>query len=229
MKTLFALTVAVCLVLLCGACGGTGATQPKQAAVTTIHRPFVYTSSHPDLSSLKVDEDDDDTAADLRASSPLAKGDNDADFDNDYKWRGGYYDGDDAAAATFGHAADAAQKPTLLALADRYYTAAATTDGATACSMLTSAFAASVVEDYGHGSAGPLYLKAARSCAEVMTLMFRHAAPELTAPLEVIAVRVGGSEALVLVGSKVFPARQMIAQREGGGWRVATLLGLTLP
>jgi hypothetical protein len=241
MKTLLLLIAIMSLSVVCAACGdasnqarSVSETRSTSGVASTARPPSLSTSGASSATtstgSLLIDEDDDDIAKDLRPPSGTAEADADADFDNDYKKQGGYYDRDDGGVRAYGHAAGAAQKGALADLAKRYYAAAATGNGVAACSMLTSTYAKSVAEDYGHGSAGEPYLRAGNTCSEVMALLFQHWHIQLTAPIEVILVRVKGNEALMLVGSKVLPARDLVAQHEAdGGWRLVGLLGITLP
>jgi hypothetical protein len=213
-KGLLALIVTMSLGVACGGCGGAGDT--------------TRSGSVAGIGSLLVDEDDDDTAGDLQPHGSFTNGDADADYDNDYKKQRGFYDGDDDEDRKFGHAAKGTQRFALAALAKRYFAAGAESDGQTACSLLTPVFAKAVVEDYGHGSAGPSYLKAATTCPAVMSSLFQHSHAQLAVPIVVVAIRVRGPEALVLVGSSALPARELMARREAGVWRLMDLLGLSL-
>ena len=75
------------------------------------------------------------------------------DKDNDVGLTAG--DDTNSSALNYAHAASAADRRAVTALIKRYYAAATAGDGATACSMLYITLAEAVVEDYGHGSAGP--------------------------------------------------------------------------
>lgn len=178
------------------------------------------------LSGLRGDEDDDDEGVPIIGPNPH---DNDADSDNDSIEPRGYYDRDDHSVRLFGHAPGAAQTQALAQTVERYYRAAVNADGARACSLLSAPVVRSVVQDYGRGSAGPAYLRSATTCAGVLTLLFGHSRTQLEAPIEIVAERVAGGEALVLLGSRIQPAGYLALVREGGGWRLTGLLATQLP
>jgi hypothetical protein len=154
--------------------------------------------------------------------------DNDTDGYNSRKNNdGGYYDNDDYRVRTFGHASSAAEQRAVTALITRYYAAAARGDSAAACSLLYTPLAESVSEDYGQ--AGPIYLRGAKTCRAVMSLLFKHFYSQLRAQVDVTGVRVEGRVARVLLGSRTMPAGVLTVERVGGGWRVDGLLGSPLP
>lgn len=177
------------------------------------------------LSSLYRDEDDDDAEGEERGHD---LNDSDADGDDD-RPRRGYYDRDDISVRDFGHEASPRDKRALISLTRRYYAAAAAENGAAACALLTRSFASIVVEDYGHGSAGPKYLSSGTTCPSVLTLMFRHLHAKLVEPIEVIHIRVMGDTALVLIGAANMPASDLEARREGRAWRTVGMLASSLP
>jgi hypothetical protein len=161
------------------------------------------------------DEDDDDESAE----KPGSNGDTDADFDNDAKDKAlGYHDIDDGSVLAYGHAPSAADEQTLAAIVKRYHAAAVAEDGATACSMTTARAVKAIPVDYGQAP-GPVYLRG-KTCAAVMSLLFKHNHTEIASPSEITGVRVSGNEALVLLGSRAVPASVVILQREGGVWKV---------
>ncbi len=180
------------------------------------------------VSSLKGDEDDDDGPGEFTPSpgtnDPDADGDNDAQ-DNEHK---GYFDRDDGSVSGFGQAASGADRRTLIALVDRYYTAASRDDGATACTIIYQPLAVDVPKDYG-GATGPAYTKGATTCAAATTRLFRHFHSQLTAATLITGVRLKGSEGLVLLGSTMEPASYIPAMREHGGWRMGSVLPTPLP
>jgi hypothetical protein len=231
MKPLIAYVTVALLSLGVTACGDTStptrlthsgaSTAPAAAAsVAAANR------AAPDLRDLKGDEDDDDTPAGYTGSS---KYDNDADFDNDYKKENnGYYDNDDASVLDYGHAADAAELKTVTGIVERYYKAAAADDGAEACSMIQPSLAKSLPEDYGQAP-GPAYLRGARTCQAVMSLVFKYRRSLVSGSIRVTAVRVESDKALALLGSKTMPASDMPLERERGSWTVSSLLDSPLP
>jgi hypothetical protein len=225
---LFAAVGAIGLAIFTG-CSKTSSTQHfALAAPNTASEGSKITAGSP-ARSLLGDEDDEDTPEGTRPHRDVTTGDSDNDFDRDLPKQGGYYDSDDAPIRDFGNAATGTQKRALTLLAQRYFAVAVRGDGSAGCSLFTSNFAKAVPEDYGHGSAGPSYLSAGHTCAVVLTLMFKRMHAELAAPIKITAVRVKGSEALVLIGSHVMPASALMALHKGAGWRIVGLLGLPLP
>ena len=140
-----------------------------------------------------------------------------------------YHDSDDGGLVAGGHAVSAADEREIAATVKRYYAAAAAEDGASACPMIVSILAGSVPEDYGHGSAGPPYLRGGRTCPAVMTLLFRHFHHSLQSPIAVTGVRTFADETHALLGSRTMPASTIAVRREGGAWKIGKLLGSPLP
>jgi hypothetical protein len=177
---------------------------------------------------LRGDEDDDDEGiAKIGYNQPS---DSDADVDNDYQdlLKKGYFDGDDGVRRSYGHAATPEQRRALTAVLERYFAAVAKEDGRLACALLTPAYASSLPEDYGRKAAGT-YVVGAKTCAAVLTGVFRHEHAMLAAPIEVIDVRVNGAQAIALDGSTTMPARQLDLARQGRQWRIEGILGTSLP
>lgn len=209
--------VSVCAgVSACG--GGAGARPPTSTALQAARG----------LSGLRGDEDDDDGPGEYTPTP--GRNDPDADGDDDTKdnERRGYYDRDDGALRGFGQAASEGDKRALVALVDRYYTAASAGDGSAACSIIAPALAASIPQSYG-GITAPPYTRGAKTCAEVMSLLFRHFRGELTARTVITAIRVDGNQGRVLLGSPAQPAGYIPAIREHGGWSMVSLLPIPLP
>lgn len=227
-RPLFVAIGAIALLILAGCGTNSAVPQSGVAARNTGSEGSTIATPSP-TRSLMGDEDDEDTAEGARPHGDVTTGDSDHDFDHDLPKQGGYYDSDDAPVRGFGSAATGTEKRALTLLAQRYFVAAARADGAAGCSLFTSNFIKAVPEDYGHGSAGPSYLSAGRTCAAVLTLLFKHMHAELAAPIKVTAVRVKGDEALTLIGSHVMPANALMAHREAGSWRLVGLVGSPLP
>jgi hypothetical protein len=152
------------------------------------------------------------------------------DGDSDYPVPSSYRfpDPDDRETLAFGRAASPAQRGAVAAVLQRYYAAAAAGDGTLDCSLLIRALANSAAEDYA-GAGSPTYMRGAKTCPAVLERTFRQSHQELVAPIEVYAVRVAGSKARAVVSSKTLRASMIGLAREGGSWRVQTLLGLPLP
>lgn len=67
------------------------------------------------------------------------------------------------------------------------------------------------------------------SCQTVVSLLFRHFHKRLNGRVQVTGVRINGNEAYAFVGSTTKPASFIIVKREGGDWKIGTLLGGPLP
>jgi hypothetical protein len=172
------------------------------------------------------DQDDDDEAGENPHSS---KDEADSDFDDDAETKDkGYFDADDNSVRTYGHAAVRIDTQEIVAVVKLYYAAAAAGDGARACLMILPSFGKTILEDYGRAP-GPAYLRGAKTCAAVMTLLFRHVHRQVAATFEVTGVRVEGISALAILGSRVLPVRYLSLERQGGAWRIVGLLDEPLP
>jgi hypothetical protein len=140
----------------------------------------------------------------------------DRDNDNDHN-------DDDSGVLGFGHAADAVEMSSLVALVKRYYAAAAAANGAQACALLVPLQAESVVEE--DGRSGKLR---GDSCSVVMSKLFRlnHALLAGKArAMKIIAVRIRGDTGLVAIEfPEIYEARQIGVRRVAGGWKVFDLL-----
>jgi hypothetical protein len=155
----------------------------------------------------------------------------DADKDNDVQAPDD--DKNNNATLDYGHAASVADVAAVSTLLNHYYAAAVNEQGSSACAMIISSLAESVAEDYGHGSAGPSYLKAGTSCAKVMVLLFKHFHSQLTVEqplLKVVRVRLVGKKgfAILSFGSSL-PEREISVGRQGSNWTVEALLDSELP
>jgi hypothetical protein len=154
--------------------------------------------------------------------------DNDHDDDSRTSEGYGYHDKDDSLVLGFGHPATAASLQAITAFVKRYYAAAATSDGATACSLLPSSVAHAVPEDYGQAP-GPIYTRGGKTCSAVMSMLFKHFHDQLAAPIQVTGVRVKGNQAEALIGSTTMLASDIMLRREGSNWKVLALLSSTIP
>jgi hypothetical protein len=173
------------------------------------------------------DEDDDETG---RGAKQENTADSDADFDNDVKDNAGkgYHDGDDGAVLGFGHAANASDRRAIASVVKRYYAAAATGDGGTACKLSFSLLAESLVEDYAH-TPGPLYLRGLKTCPQILTKLFSHIHAQLTEPVAVTGVRVSGRRAYAILGWRSIPAGKTELRSENGVWKIDRVLSERLP
>jgi hypothetical protein len=233
MKLRLALLTIALLGVAGTGCGGasTGAgtaSRPTSRVATPGGAPVAVANGAHGVGGLVGDQDDDESESHTVGSVP--GGDSDSDTDNDHKDDAGrgYYDKDDGVIRSYGHAASAADARTLAGVVERYYQAAATSDGALACSLTYSVLAEAIPEDYGQAP-GPSYLRGAKTCQAVMSRLFQHRHGELTGAVEVTGVRVEGKRAYVLLGSVARPASFVPLQREAGAWKIDGLLSSALP
>jgi hypothetical protein len=168
------------------------------------------------------------TASGIASTGVESKRDRDNDDDNPTN---GYYDDDDNAILHYGRAASAADKRAVASVIKRYYTAAVAADGATACSLINSVIAESVVEDYGQAT-GPQSLRG-RTCATVMSMLFKQRHGQVAAELptlEVTSVRVEDNRGWALLGfGPAKPPGRILIHRDGAAWRVGELLRTEMP
>ncbi len=162
-----------------------------------------------------------------------------ADDDNDYQLdhpnpkNHSYHDSDDGHVGIdrrvldFGHAADATDTRAVSAAVQRYYSLAAADNGTAACQLMISSLAGALVEDYANAP-GPSYLRGANSCQAVLSRVFKREHAQVTHAFVVTGVLIEGNSAVALMGSTEMPASDIRMQREGGVWKVTSLLGSPL-
>lgn len=164
---------------------------------------------------------------DSRTSTEV--GSADRDKDNDF---GSSDDTNNDSVLEFTHPASAVNHGQIIALLKSYYAAAAVDDGVSACSMVYSTLAESLPEDDGMAP-GPLYLRGAKTCSEVLGLMFKHAHSLLVAENErfkTARVFLNGDHGIAILNFGNMPERQITIAREGPQtWKVATVLDRELP
>jgi hypothetical protein len=146
-----------------------------------------------------------------------------------------YRDGDDGTVLGYGREAGAADGRAVEDLVERYYAAAASGDGATACALTEPAFAMTIAvhheEELGSNApagAGAL-LRGATTCPTVLSRLFKRLHAELAAPVRVTGVRIEGRYGYALVGSATLPATFVAVGHETGSWQVEGLLGRPVP
>jgi hypothetical protein len=172
-------------------------------------------------------------APDVRSSTALTRhleGDRDDDDMN------GGVDPDDNHLRSIGHAAGMADRQAIAQLVRRYYAAAETADGETACSLLSRRLAGET--NLGE-AAEAIYPPAPSSpplrgepCAQVMSTMFKAGHRQITvasSTLVVTQTRVNGSCAIAFLGFASTPERQLRLEREHGEWKVEELLDSYIP
>jgi hypothetical protein len=223
------LLVAVTLSLGISACASAG----KDTGSSGGHTSTAHNATHATGTAIApsgdrvLDDGDTDNPNDIDGDEYSRDHDDDSDGRTPGSY--GYPDLDDEAILGYGHAAGTATRRAITAAITSYYTAARIGAGAKACPLIISSLADSVVEDYGHGSAGPSYLSEGKSCPATMSLLFGHFHSELAGPIRVAAVRLDGRQAEVVLVSKTMPASYMTMDREGSAWKVQRLLGTALP
>jgi hypothetical protein len=154
-----------------------------------------------------------------------------ADADNDNDIGAPNDDTNNNSVLDVGHPASATDRQAVTTLIKHYYAIAIAGDGSRACAMLTANLAEAVAEDYGHGSAGPVYLSGGTTCPTVMKLLFEHDHAALLSAvpaLRVTRVRLSGRNGLAIIGFGAVE-RQVSVAREGRTWKVAALLDSELP
>ena len=232
------LAIALLAVAVC-ACGGAGkvasstrstssAAAPPSGPPVKYVSPLVHSESLAGSHAHYLNDGDNDPIGD---EDP----DNRKDDDNDASWdyqpetneNKEFRDGDDSSIVTFGAKASAPDEQAIAAIVKRYYAAAGASDGRKACAMIFPGFARAIPLDYGRD--GSAYLRGAKTCQAVMTLLFKHLHHELSVPLTVAAVRVKGERALAFLGSRKMPASYIALQRERGAWTIDGLIASRMP
>jgi hypothetical protein len=207
-------SLALCLV----ACGSSGDSSKAGLAATS--------------SGIRPDGDADNPAdndSDGERSPPAPDGkDDDGDTDNDRATANSYDfpDEDDKFVLDYGRPATSAEASLLTGIVKHYYVLAADGEVAQACSLLPPGTA----EEYARTNR-PAYLSEGdTTCQAIMLGMFAHFSAQLAEPIRVVAVRIKGTTARVVIGSKVMPASSVTLGRQGGVWRIQEdPLGLPLP
>jgi hypothetical protein len=148
----------------------------------------------------------------------------DADEDNDNP-TSAHYDGDDNVVLSYGHAASTTDMRAIDTVIKRYYTAAAAGDGRKGCSLLYSLLVETAPEDLSHTP------REGETCVEAMSSFFKRDHSQLkadTVGVGVTRARVKGDSGVVLVrlGSR---ERRVLVRREGGMWKIDTLLDMGVP
>jgi hypothetical protein len=224
---------ALLLTLAAAGCGGSGPAGPHKTATIpgintalppTAERGAILTSAIPRGQKVRGDGDADNPG-DLDGNGDIDP----EDGDSDYPVRSSYLfpDTDDEVTLD-GRSPDASERGAIAAVVRAYYAAAAAENGTLGCSLLTSSLAASAVEDYGSTGASAA-LRGAKTCAALLSALFRNSHQELAGPVEIFAVRASGAEAHVVLTSRTLRASSIELARQAGHWRVQELLGSPLP
>jgi hypothetical protein len=160
--------------------------------------------------------------SDAEAAAVVRKAD--ADKDNDIG--APYDDTSHDSVLNYGHEASTIDKRAVTSTIKRYYAIATAGNGAAACAMLPSSLAEAMPENYGHGSSGPAYLSAGRTCAQIMTLLFKHFYDQLAADLPLLKVRrvrLVGRMGHAVLSFGTMPEREISVSREGVDWKLSPI------
>jgi hypothetical protein len=115
----------------------------------------------------------------------------------------------------------------VTAVVKRYYAAVAAGDGAAACGLLSSGISKSIVQGFGRSPA-----LRDKGCPGILSLLFKYRPGQAGASLgavEVTGVRVKGGRGFALLHSKTTPSGEIAIYREGGTWKIGSLIGSALP
>ena len=141
-----------------------------------------------------------------------------------------YYDSDDNSVRRFGHAASASERKAIVALVKSYFAAAASSDGAKACTLIYPSLAGTLPEDLAE--AGPAYLRGTKTCPKIMSRIFAQNHAQFSAyaaKLDVADVRLLHGYGLVVLAFKTLPGRQIEIKREHGTWKLFAVVDRELP
>ncbi len=200
------------------------------SGTTSTYANTITTSAIPPGQALRGDGDVDNPGDIDGNGDPdlTSHGGSDGDSDGPTPESYDFPDRDDRATFAYGHTASAAEARAIASVVRAYYAAAAAGNGAAGCKVLLAGFAGSLAEAYAEVS-GPPYLRGARTCAAVMSALFRHFRPELEEAITVVEVRVADGRAQVIVGSRRMRASSISLVRSDGAWRVNEIIGQALP
>jgi hypothetical protein len=133
----------------------------------------------------------------------------------------------DNSIQTFGKESGEADKQAVTTVVKRYYAAVAAGDGAGACALLSSGISKSIVQSLGRSAA-----LREKGCPGILSLLFKHRPGQAGASLAVVdvtGVRVKGNRGFALLRSKTMPSGEITIYREGGAWKIGSLIGSALP
>jgi len=161
-------------------------------------------------------------------SAGVLKGDGDKDGDGKGE---SYYDADDYSPLHYGYPARAAEKKAIVSLLLRYYSAAAAGDGVRGCLLIYGyALVGETAPEFARRRKAPTLT--AKSCAVVMTRLFRRRRHELVGDLRDFRVSrigvYGRNGTVILRFGRKFPHALDIRKRRGN-WRVGLLFDHRLP
>jgi hypothetical protein len=234
MRWLCALLASAMLCAGLVACGGSGkgkgtagpASSTGTAASTTPSTTRQSgAESSPSSANAATASGTSDSGTSGSSALGVPNGDQDGDSPNDKA-----FDKDDSFVTTFGHAAGVGDRKAITQLVTRYYAAIAKDDGATACRLLFFVITESAPETYGQTSFDATAGRGKR-CGPVMSKVFKGNQAQLVAEnrhVKVMAIRIQGKRAWVLLRFGPESVRRMIVYREGNSWKIGELLDTEL-
>jgi hypothetical protein len=206
MRPLVALLAVVLLSLSASACGASkNATSVSQTS-STVEAPSNVAPTATTTSSSHEPNNENDNDDHRRLKVPVD-------------------DTNNGTIRAYGHAASAADTRAVTSLLKRYYAIALAGEGAKACTMIVPSLVKAIPLDYGQF--GAPYLHGAKTCAAVMSRLFKHEHRQLAAEIphmKLLSLRLGGNQGLVLLGFGRMSERQITVIRPGGTWKLAVLL-----
>jgi hypothetical protein len=231
------LPASAALVLALGGCGSTQrprrTTPPTTSSLPGINTSLPPTEERGQLITSRIPpgqrfrgDGDADNPGDIDGNGDIDPEDSDSDYPVPESYR--FPDSDDRATFLYGHSPSAAERAAISGVVKRYYAAATADEGAVACSLMPPTFARSVPEDYGQG-AGPSYLRGGKTCAAVMSMLFKHSHEELVEAVYIAEVRVEHATAQVVLTSRKMRASSISLTHSAGSWKVQALLAQPLP
>lgn len=231
LKALCGLLAATLLVVGATACGeGAKSTSSASHGIPARELSPRHAVGGPRHAVGDYDGDDYETSGDADDDDSTGRLDRDGDSDNP---SGSVYDSDDTNLVSFRHSAGAAETRVVAALVRRYLAIAAAADGAKACSMVLGSIARTASTVLG-GVGEPPYSRG-KTCAEVLSKIFRFYRRQLTVEahvLRVLRLGVKGDKGLAVLTAKAmlgFPDRVIALQREHGAWKIDGVLDQEQP
>jgi hypothetical protein len=211
MKRLLSLLAGILLAAGLCACGGASAPAGSSSSIST----SAHTSSSAAASEL--------------SPAPL---DSKTDGDRDNDIGAPYDDTNNSRAFSFGRAASSSERQAITALVKRYYTTALAGDGARGCAMIYSTLAEAAPQDDGLEAGAPAYMHGAKTCAAVLTSLFRHYHAQLAAELpklKVTRVRLEEHHGFAFLSFGALPERKISVLREKRIWKLDQIYDQELP
>jgi hypothetical protein len=216
-------------------CGAAGRAQTHTARPPSIpgidtsispmkERGTIVTSTIPPGQKFRGDGDADNPG-DIDGNGDIDPEDHDSDYPVPSSYR--LPDEDDRPVFSYGRAPRAGDRAAIAAAIERYYSTAAAGNGNGACLQLLPSLAAAVPSTYGQ--AGPHYLRGEKTCAAILSTLFSHFHGELSEPVDIVAIRVKGAAAKVVLSSRKMRANSILLEHRGGAWRMQQMLGQPLP